>query len=327
MNAHPAIKGIHHITAIASSAAENLVFYRQVLGLRLVKRTVNFDDPYTYHLYYGDEDGSPGTIITFFPWANLPPGRPGAGMVTSIAFAVPCRSLDFWRDRLGRHIPVTAGETRFGAPVLPFKDPHGLDLELVGVDSAPGSRPWTKGPIPEAHAITGFHSATARVQGLDPTRRLLTETMGMVPAGRQGNRFRFRMADGRVPGSVYDLLVDAQASAGRLGGGSVHHIAFRTPSGGEQRLWRAVLGDKGFSVTPVRDRKYFQSIYFSEPGGVLFEIATDSPGFDIDETKEGLGRTLTLPAQYEPIRAQIEAHLPPLRRDPAEAAPAAGAPG
>lgn len=309
------INGIHHITAIASSAADNLAFYRQALGLRLVKQTVNFDDPYTYHLYYGDGIGSPGTIITFFPWEKLPPGRAGAGMVTAIGFTVARSAMDYWHDRLHTLGLTPVRETRFGDPVLGFNDPHGLDLELIGVDTPPEIRPWAQSEVPETHMIRGFHSATAVLREMGPTRRLLTQVMGMVPVGEEDNRLRVRMADDRPPGIYYDIVADPQAAAGRSGGGTVHHIAFRTASAEEQLVWQDRLRDNGYAVTPVRDRNYFRSIYFNEPGGVLFEIATDSPGFSIDESLEALGRTLKLPAQYESMRAEIEAHLPPLHQE------------
>jgi glyoxalase family protein len=311
MNTHPRLNGIHHITAIASSAADNFLFYQEVLGLRLVKRTVNFDDPYTYHLYYGDALGTPGTIITFFPWEKMPPGQTGAGMIKSIGFAVPRHSLDYWFDRLERYAP--ARETRFGDPVVRFRDPHGLELELIGVGSVPAVQPWTTRAIPREHAIQGFHSATESASVMDPIKWLLTDIMGMVSIDYQNGRHRFKMGGEGLPGVYYDVLIDASAPAGRMGAGTVHHVAFRAASDAEQLQWQARLRENGQEVTAVRDRNYFKSIYFNTPGGLLFEIATDSPGFAIDETAEELGAKLSLPSQYEPLRVDIEAHLPPLQ--------------
>ena len=224
------ITGIHHVTAVASSAAENLDFYTTVLGLRLVKKTVNFDDPHTYHLYYGDARGAPGTILTFFPWEALPPGRAGSGMVTAVAFAVPRASLDFWRRRIaaaGR--PAQPGE-RFGDPVLGFRDPHGLPLELVGLDEPPATATWDEGAVEAPNAIRGFHSATATLNADSGMEALLRDTMGLGLHCREGRRYRYRTADDRAPGDFYDLVFDPRAPAGAPGGGTVHHIAFRTAS-------------------------------------------------------------------------------------------------
>jgi predicted esterase/catechol 2,3-dioxygenase-like lactoylglutathione lyase family enzyme len=307
------ISGIHHITAIAASPAENLNFYETVLGLRLVKQTVNFDDPHTYHLYYGDGEGAPGTIITFFPWENLPRGRAGAGMVTAIAFAIPGESIPYWQERLRRHAVAFVETVRFGAPTLRFDDPHGLTLELVGVEAPPTVRAWPESLIPAAHAIRGFHTATVLSRDPDATQALLTQVMGMTRVGKDGDRHRFRMPAADAPGHFIDLVEDVSALIGQQGGGSVHHIAFRVADAQVQAAWRRVLAQKGFNPTAVRDRNYFQSIYFHEPGGVLFEFATDPPGFGVDEQPDRLGATLKLPAQYEPMRSQIESRLPPLR--------------
>ena len=305
---HP-ISGIHHITAVAASAAENYRFYTRVLGLRLVKKTVNFDDPYTYHLYYGNETGRPGTILTFFPWEQAAPGTPGSGMVSAIAFAVPRRSMGLWRQRLGKAGIAVQTSERFGEPVVRFKDPHGLPLELIGTPARAGMI----GQEPHQDtAITGFHSATMLLTRIDATRSILVEGMGMTPVKQEGGRYRFSMADPAAPGHLLDVQVDPSAPPGRPGGGTVHHIAFRTRDSREQQAWRQRLGQRGLSVTDVRDRKYFQSIYFSEPGGVLFEIATDPPGFAVDEEPRQLGRALKLPVRYEPLRQRIEARLPPL---------------
>lgn len=312
MNVNPDIAGIHHITAIASSAANNLAFYEKILGLRLVKKTVNFDDPHTYHLYYGDAQGSPGTIMTFFPWEKLPQGKPGAGMVTAIAFAIPRPSMNFWTQRItAAGIAIQTGE-RFGDPVMQFPDPCGLPIELIGIPDPPSTGPRDQSPIPASHAIIGFHSATATLNALDDIRSLLVDVMGMDLHRHEANRYRFMMADHASPGHYYDVLVDASAASGKPGGGTVHHIAFRTASDRTQTLWQKQLRQNDVSVTTVRDRKYFRSIYFNSPGGVLFEIATDPPGFTVDESMETLGTALKLPHQYESIRADIENRLPPL---------------
>ena len=308
-----ATTGIHHITAIASSARENLAFYEAVLGLRLVKQTVNFDDPGTYHLYYGDAGSSPGTIITFFPWEKLPAGKSGTGMVTAIAFAVPVESVDFWRDRLHNNNTVVTETKRFGEPVLQFTDPHGLPLELIGSDSPPSVSAWREGPIPGVHVIRGFHSATSVTRSPDPSHVLLTEIMGMEFVGTEGSRRRYRMTATHQPGHMYDVVIDADAPKGQQGGGTVHHIAFRATDRNEQEQWQYALRQNGLNPTSIMDRNYFTSIYFHEPGGVLFEIATDPPGFAVDETPERLGEALKLPARYESMRSEIEKQLPPLR--------------
>jgi len=323
MNPFAPIPGIHHITAIAPSAVENLAFYEKILGLRLVKQTVNFDDPHTYHLYYGDARGNPGTLLTFFPWEDLPPGQPGAGMVTAIAFAVPKAALDFWRRRLRQATGDIRSDERFGDPVLHFTDPHGLPLELIGLGEAPAADYWPGSPIAPAHAISGLHSASATLHHLPEAQALLTGPMGWMLWGHAHGRYRFAMADHKAPGHFFDLVIDPRAPLGRQGGGTVHHIAFRTESDSSQRDWQARLRAAGCSVTEVRDRNYFRSIYFHAPQRLLFEIATDPPGFGIDESEETLGSRLKLPQAFEPLRPDIERRLPPLRPPaPAWAAPA-----
>ncbi|MGD9204052.1 MAG: ring-cleaving dioxygenase [Desulfobacterales bacterium] len=307
------ISGIHHITAIASSAAENLAFYQSVLDLRLVKKTVNFDDPYTYHLYYGDTAGTPGTIITFFPWENLPRGKVGAGMVTAIAFSIPMGSIDYWRKQLNVHGIDTVEEERFGESLIKFEDPHGLSLELIETPTVYLTLNQSRNSKSAANRIVGFHSATTLLRSLGETQSLLVNLMGMQLHDKQGNRYRFKMKNDDAFGHFYDVVVDSQAKAGQQGGGAVHHIAFRTPTDDEQKYWQKSLMESGYAVTPIRDRKYFKSIYFHEPGGVLFEIATDPPGFTVDEPYERLGRDLKLPDQYESMRAEIESRLPILQ--------------
>lgn len=313
MNNNSKISGIHHITAIASSASENLAFYENVLGLRLVKKTVNFDDPYTYHLYYGDSKGAPGTIITFFPWEKMPRGKTGVGMVTSIAFSIPIGSVDYWRQRLDVNgIETNEGE-RFGEHVIQFEDPHGLPLELIATPIANSTSFRSNDPGSAIHLIKGFHSATTLLKSLKETQSLLMNLMGMVHHSEEGNRYRFEMKRDGSFGNFYDVVIDPQAETGQQGGGTVHHIAFRTPTEDGLKDWQKSFRNSGFSVTPIRDRKYFKSIYFNEPGGVLFEIATDPPGFSVDEPHERLGRDLKLPDQYESMRIEIERHLPMLQ--------------
>ena len=307
------ISSIHHITAVTSSAAENLAFYENTLGLRLVKQTVNFDDPYTYHLYYGDAQGSPGTILTFFPWENIPQGRPGAGMVTAISLAVARQSINFWIKRFkAQGVPIDTTE-RFGDPVIQLNDPHGLPVELTGTAEQPPTVYWQDSLIPEAHAVKGFHSATATIRSLNETKTLLTGLMGMSLHDQEGNRYRFKMEDPASPGHFYDIIIDPQALVGIAGAGTVHHIAFRTHDDHTQSGWQSVLKTAGIGVTGIRDRKYFRSIYFHTPEGVLFEIATDPPGFAVDETENELGKFLMLPDQYEHMRSEIEQRLPILR--------------
>ena len=250
MNNNSKIGGIHHITAIASSASENLAYYEKVLGLRLVKKTVNFDDPYTYHLYYGDSAGAPGTIITFFPWENLPLGKTGAGMVTSIAFSIPMGSVDYWRKRLNVNGIEPIKSERFGDHVIQFKDPHGLSLELIETAAVDSTSIQSNNPKSVTHRIVGFHSATTLLKSLNETQSLLVNLMGMMLHVKEGNRYRFKMKNDDFFGHFYDVIIDAQAENGRQGGGTVHHIAFRTPTEGELKHWQKSLMDSGFSVTP-----------------------------------------------------------------------------
>jgi predicted esterase len=307
-----AIQGIHHITAIAGSAAQNHRFYTEVLGLRLVKKTINFDDPGTYHLYFGDETGSPGTIMTFFPWEGMPQGRPGAGQVTAVGFNIPLHSEDYWIRRLEENGVSISRCVRFNQPVIRFDDPHGLPLELLAGDDLPQVPIWDEGPVPDRHAIRGFHSATATLHSAAATEALLVGVMGMEKTGSEGNRHRYRMADPQAPGNYYDIVEASDAPVGRMGAGTVHHIAFRAVDDAEQLEWRRRVRNQGMSVTDVRDRNYFRSIYFHEAGGVLFEIATDPPGFTVDEPVAELGRYLKLPSWYESRRAEIERRLPPI---------------
>jgi glyoxalase family protein len=306
------ILGLHHITAIAGDPRRNLAFYTGVLGLRLVKRTVNFDDPHTYHLYYGDRVGTPGSILTFFPWGNLPRGRAGTGQASAIAFSVGPDALSFWEERLHAHgVATSKPPPRYGESVLALTDPDGLAVELVATREPDARPPWTHPGIPADHAIRGFHSVTLAVRDANPTAQLLGSAMGYREILREGNRVRYTVADG-TPGTLVDLLADPSLPRGRQGTGTVHHVAFRTPDGEAQLVARRELLGLGYEVSPPMDRNYFHSIYYREPDGILLEIATDPPGFAVDEPIESLGTALKLPAPYEPHRAEIEAALPPL---------------
>ena len=305
------ISGIHHITAIASDPQRTLDFYTRVLGLRLVKLTVNFDDPGTYHFYFGDPIGSPGTILTFFPWPHVQRGRIGTGQVTAIAFDIPAGSLDFWLARLHDHAMHVAVEDRFGDPVVRLEDPDGLPLELIGVAGAANRPIAASHSIAPEHALRGFHSATLSERDSAATERLLT-AMGFTRVAEAADRIRYQ---GSAPGaSTVDILREPKRPGGELGAGIVHHIAFRTPTDAQQERWRRELAPHVRGMSPIMDRVYFHSIYFREPGGVLFEIATDPPGFATDEPVEHLGERLMLPPWLEPSRGELEPRLPRLTR-------------
>jgi glyoxalase family protein len=306
------LTGLHHITAISSDVKRNMQFYTQVLGLRFVKKSVNQDDTGTYHLYYGNYTGAPGTAMTFFPWAGLPRGRPGKGQAYATAFSVPAGSLPYWQERLTRlKITTYPVEERFGDQVLPLQDHDGLRLELVA-SSESDSRPATPSDdVPADKAIRGFHSSTLALSEAGPTAAVLVGPMGYRLLTESGHRARYTVADGG-PGSYVDLLTDPALPRGLNGAGTVHHIAFRTPDDAAQVTARQVLLTDNLQVSPVIDRAYFKSIYYREPGGVLFEIATDQPGFAIDEPVETLGTKLSLPPHLEPYRTEIEASLPAL---------------
>lgn len=306
------LTGIHHVTAIAGDPQQNLNFYTNVLGLRLVKQTVNYDDPGTYHLYYGDYSGQPGTILTFFPWKGIPQGRPGAGQMTVTAFSVPVGSLPFWIARLDANgVDVEGPAERFQQRVMQLRDPDGMALELVEAQDERAG--WGGGPIPGEAAIRGFHSATLAVARLEASTRLLTDVMGFRETNREGNRHRFQTAGGR-PHQIVDLIETARGERSLQGAGSVHHIAWRVSTDAEQAEWRSELVTKGYQVSPVTDRKYFHSIYYREPSGILFEIATDPPGFSVDEPLDSLGQKLVLPAWLEPSREELVQILPKLER-------------
>jgi len=308
------IVGLHHVTAIAGNPQTNVEFYTTVLGLRLVKQTVNFDAPDTYHLYYGDDVGHPGTILTFFPWPDALKGRKGTGQVIVTGFLIPEASVGYWRDRLSQHgVHVEEPVRRFEEDVLTLHDPDGLQLELVAHTTAQKNEPWPEGPVPVAHAIRGFHGVTICAAGYERTAKLLTETMGLATAGTDRDRFRFLAGEGLWSGGVVDIVCRPGQARGIVAVGTVHHIAFRVPGDREQLEWRAKLVAAGLDVTPPIDRQYFHSIYYREPGGVLFELATEPPGFTVDESIEDLGTHLKLPPWLEDVRDQIEAALPPIR--------------
>jgi glyoxalase family protein len=304
------LTGLHHITAISSDVTRNMFFYTQVLGLRFVKKSVNQDDTGTYHLYYGNYTGAPGTALTFFPWAGLPRGRPGKGQAYATAFSVPGSSLGFWQERLAR-LKVTTFplETRFTDQVLAFQDHDGLRLELVATEEADPRPPTPSLEIPAEHAIRGFHSTTLALHDAAPTAAVLTGPMDYHLLVQSGHRSRYTVGAGG-PGTYIDLLTDPALPRGLSGAGTIHHVAFRTADDASQVTARRVLLDGSLQVSPVIDRAYFKSIYYREPGGVLFEIATDQPGFAIDESVETLGSKLSLPPHLEPHRAAIEASLP-----------------
>jgi glyoxalase family protein len=308
---NPTMPGVHHVTAISGDAQANIDFYCGVLGQRLVKLTVNFDDPGSYHLYYGDELGRPGTIMTFFAWPGAPRGRVGPPQLTATAYAVPADSLAYWEKRLEGHGVAARPASRFGEPVLSFADPDGIRLELVASES-PGGHPPTGGPVPPEHAVRGFHGVTLSEEGYEKTARLLADVMGFHETASEGNRFRYQAAGGGFA-SIVDLLCVPDARGGSMGAGIVHHVAFRTPNDDEQAAWLKEIRRLGFNVSPVMDRSYFHSIYFREPGGVLFEVATDNPGFAADEPADRLGARLMLPAWMEQQRPAIEEMLPKVR--------------
>lgn len=307
------ITGLHHITAIASDAQKNVNFYAGVLGLRMVKKTVNFDAPEVYHLYYGNEHGSPGTIMTFFPYPGIPEGRKGKGQLTVTSFSIPANALEYWLDRLERfYVPYKNPEKRFNETVVYFEDNDGLGLELVAnsEDTRPG---FSYGTVPIEHSIRGFHGITLSEECYEKTAGLLVGQMDHVLVAEKGNRFRYSVS--KKPGDFVDILCAPDLLKGIGGYGTVHHVAFATTDDSSQLLAREKLLKFGLNVTPVLDREYFHSVYFREPGGVLFEIATLPPGFTVDEPLEHLGETLKLPPWEEQHRARIEEKLPTIKFD------------
>jgi glyoxalase family protein len=297
------IPGIHHVTSLASDPQRNFDFYTGFLGLRLVKQTVNFDAPDVYHLYYGDEIGRPGTILTFFPFPDASRGKRGAGETSAVAFSIPPGALVAWIDQLSRQgMPFQGPDTRLGEQVISFEDPDGMIVELIEDSTVTGS----------GHAIRRFHGVTLKHREAEPTAAFLTDVLGFAGAGAEGNRHRYVAGTGEEAGRV-DIVVAPDVPAARQFAGSVHHIAWRARDDEEQLQWRRKLTAAGVSPTKVVDRCYFHSIYFREPGGVLFEVATDPPGFTVDESVQALGSRLQLPPWLEPDRGLIERHLLPLK--------------
>jgi glyoxalase family protein len=309
------MSGIHHVTAIAGNPLRNFDFYTRALGVRFVKRTVNFDDPGTYHFYYGDEIGSPGTVLTFFPWETAGEGRNGVGQTQQTAFRVPARSLGYWTHRfIEKGIAHDALEKRFGESVLPFTDPDGMSLALVGVPGAENEAGWSNGDVSAEHAIRGFHGVTLLLEDAAKTGAILTDVFGFKETSRDGSTIRFRAPATRA-GSVVDIYEAKGFLPARQGRGSVHHVAFRAVDDAHQaEMARKLVERHGQHPTEQKDRNYFRSVYFREPGGVLFEIATDIPGFAVDEPVESLGEQLKLPSFLEPHRKKIESALPAFER-------------
>ncbi|HET6313092.1 MAG TPA: ring-cleaving dioxygenase [Chloroflexia bacterium] len=315
------LSGLHHVSAVTGRAAENVRFYTQVLGLRLVKKTVNQDDVSMYHLFYGDEAGHAGTEVTFFDWPHAGKDSPGAGSITAIALRVPGReALDWWEGRFtSLDVPHEGIVERGGRASMAFTDPEGQRLILADDGGAPGGTPWAESPVPAEYGIRGLHAVTIVVRRLEPTALVLTEAMGFRQVGEYPSPedatqkvIVFAAGDGG-PGTEVHVEVRPDARLGQVGIGGVHHVAFRTPNEEEHKRWRQRLAEMGLRVTPVIDRFYFRSIYFREPGGVLFEIATDGPGFATDEDVKHLGERLALPPFLEPYRTEIEANLQPIR--------------
>lgn len=310
----PTPSGLHHVTAIAGPAQENLDFYAGVLGLRLVKKSVNQDDPGTYHLFYADAEGHPGTDITFFPWAEMAPGRDGYGLSSEVSLAVPPGSHAFWSERLqGAGVKMFPIEKRFGEDVLPLVDPHGLRIALVESESSLGRMfaPWKGSPIPTEYQIRGLEGARMVERELTDTVAFLRDGLGFTELREENGWTRFALGDGSS-GRYVDLRAAPDAPRGAWGTGRIHHLAWRVADDAEQSAVRARVQQAGAEPTPVIDRFWFKSVYFREPGGVLFELATDGPGFHVDEKMESLGESLVLPPWLEPKRAAIERVLPAL---------------
>jgi glyoxalase family protein len=309
------IHGLHHVTAISGAPQRNLDFYVKVLGLRFVKRTVNFDDPGVYHLYYGNEVGAPGTAMTFFPWEHLPPARRGTGEVALTAFSVPEGSLGFWRERLARlDVPHQEAEPRFDEPALTLTDPDGLPIALIAIPEPDPRAPWTTPEIGAERAVRGFHGVTLVLDVGAATAELLTEVMGYQHVASAEGVHRY-VAPNAAAARYVDLVEAPDGAPAASGRGAVHHIAFAVADDHAQDHFRQRLIRAGHRVTPRIDRTYFHSIYFQTPGGVLFEIATESPGFTVDEPRASLGQELKLPPQHEHLRARLREILPPLRAD------------
>lgn len=309
------ILGLHHITAIASDAQRNYDFYTKTLGFRLVKKTVNFDDPETYHFYFGNETGAPGTVLTFFPWAEMRQGRNGAGMATEIGYSVPKGGLDFWKERFEKfNIRYVDKEETFEEKELSFRDPDGLQLKLIETKHNDERKGWVTDEIKADVAIKGFHSVTLTLNDIKATAEILTDLFGYKQVNKDSNLYRYQ-TDSVNNAAIVDLLEIPEAQRGINAGGTNHHVAFRVKDEVDLMKMREKIMAKGLQITEKIDRDYFFSLYFREPGGVLFEIATDNPGFATDETVENLGTSLQLPTQHEPMRARIEKVLPNLKTE------------
>ncbi len=320
--------GIHHVTAITSDPNKNIDFYSNLLGLRFVKLSVNQDDPSSYHLYYGDELGSPGTCLTFFHWPSLPKGNRGTGEVSATAFLIPENSIDYWIKRLcANQIEFSGPSKRFGnEQVIALHDPDGLQIELIAHNSAEkrNLNLWSEGPVPVEYAIRGLHSVTLSEEGYEQTSSVLVDELGFTHTHRNGNRFRHeipstpsgtQVEEKEINGAnIVDVVCIPYTQMANIGIGSVHHVAWRTPTDAQQKILRQNIVKAGLNATPVIDRFYFHSVYFREPGGILFEIATNGPGFAVDEKAEELGSHLVLPPWYEPYRKDLEKTLPPIYR-------------
>lgn len=311
----PRVHGLHHITGIAGPAQQNHRFYTDVLGMRLVKKSVNQDDPKTYHFFFAEATGTAGTGLTFFPWASLAPARAGTGVTSETLLAVPAGSLGYWEERLAAHgVAVGAVEERFGERVLPFVDPHGLRLALAETSDARDGQPWLPSPVPTAHQIVGLHGARFPAQRLAPTASFLTDVFGLTAFGEQDGWHRFGLprpdGEGAASGTWVDVAERPDLPAGRWGTGSIHHLAWRVADEAEEIATQNAVRAAGLDPTPVIDRFWFRSVYFRSPGGVLFELATDGPGFAVDEHPDALGTALILPPWLEPYREAIEAGLP-----------------
>jgi len=307
------ILGLHHITAIAGDARRNFKFYANILGLRFIKKTVNFDDPGTYHFYFGDEAGSAGTILTFFPWGEgIPQGRRGSGMATEIGYSVPKESLEWWVERFEKYnVIYNKPSEKFGERYLTFLDPDGLKLELIESAAEDTRIPWETAEVKADVATRGFHNVTITLNSIAGTASVLTDIFGYKLVSQESNRYRYA-TDAVEQAAIIDLVELKDEKLGHVANGTVHHVAFRVKNDEVLMHFREKVAAKGLNITPQIDRQYFHSLYFREPGGVLFEIATDNPGFMIDETLENLGKALKLPPQYESRREDIEAHLAPI---------------
>lgn len=305
------VLGLHHITAIAADAKRNLDFYTKVLGLRLVKKTVNFDDPGTYHFYFGNSSGEPGTILTFFPWEDIGAGHNGTGLATHISYSVPKGALDFWIKRFNQFKVTFEQKELFGAPTIKFRDPDGLQLQFIETDQTDSRKGWTVSDITEQTALKGFYGVTLTLDQAAPTAKVLTDILGYEPLSQDGQSHRFATPAIQTA-NVVDIIENPGGASGYNAAGTNHHIAFRVKDDDILMEYREKVLAAGLQITPKIDRDYFFSLYFREPGGVLFELATENPGFTTDEPLDALGTGLKLPKQYEPLRAKIEKALPQL---------------